>query len=410
MVRLPRGLLDALALGRPDPGPPVKPWRAFATDAGLFLILFYFTFAILLADEVSVPDGGRFSIMGGDLVREWTSSSERVHDGLLALAAFAAASPLLLRRWPLWAWRYATVAAVPAAPIVLQVGWAPLTPGAVVAYVICLYTVATRCPGPTSAGVGILSAVAILFVPENVELMVSGPPVVAGVLALGYNVRRRRQASGELAVEHDARALLAERARIARELHDVIAHHVSVIAIQAEAVPLQAGGDRDRLEAGLAGIRELSLEALREMRRVLGVLRDEGGGLDTAPQPGLDRLAELAANARSAGLTVTLTGEVPEVPPAVGLSAYRIVQESLSNAMRHAPGSWVRVEVSRSATELTVVVANGCGSRTGLGSGEGQGLIGMRERAAMLGGSLSAGPAPGGGYLVEATLPLTEEP
>ncbi|WP_214103007.1 sensor histidine kinase [Acrocarpospora catenulata] len=410
LVRLPRGILDALILGRIDLERPARPWRTLALDAGLFLVLFYFTFSMLLADESALPPRGSRVVFGDEGIRVTHVFVEAAPDWRLALAAFGSASPvLLLRRRPLWAWRYATVAIILVAPTLLLVSSGPITSGAVIAYVACLYRVATLASGPVTVGVGVLSLVAVGFLPENWQVLTYAPFVVPGVLALGYNIRRRRQASGELAVEHDARALLAERARIARELHDVIAHHVSVIAIQAEAVPLQAGGDRAKLESGLASIRELSLEALKEMRRALGVLRDEGGAVDTAPQPGLDRLGELAENARRGGLTVELPAEIPEVPAAVGLSAYRIVQESLSNAMRHSPGSRVLVRLTRTPDALTVVVANGGGSRTGVGSGEGQGLIGMRERAAMLGGTLTAGPVPGGGYEVRATLPCVEE-
>lgn len=204
-----------------------------------------------------------------------------------------------------------------------------------------------------------------------------------------------------------------------------------MIAIQAEAVPLRARGDSGQLEAGLAEIRELSLKALAEMRRVLGVLRDENGARDTAPQPGLEALEELLETSRAAGLNASLyvSGTLTDLPEAVSLSAYRIVQESLSNAMRHAPGASVTIRVERLPGELRLRAANGP-ARPGLAvpareggedphehtgnkdtpkaAGGGQGLLGMRERAAMLGGTLEAGPTDDGGFAVSATLPITE--
>ncbi len=230
--------------------------------------------------------------------------------------------------------------------------------------------------------------------------------LAAGALR-GRGEARRRLAEQERIseVERARRALLEERARIARELHDVVAHHMSVIAIQAEAAPYRPG----ELDQSLATIRANALEGLDELRRVLGVLRAEGPEGEAGPQPTLDRLDDLVANVRGAGLAVTaaVTGAPRRLPPGMELSAYRIVQEALSNAMRHAPGSDVRVEVAYLPASLELRVVNGPPrARPVRSDGPGHGVLGMRERAAMLGGELAAGSRPDGGYAVAAVLPV----
>ncbi|MEW9552701.1 sensor histidine kinase [Nonomuraea sp. NPDC050783] len=338
--------------------------------------------------------------------------------GLSFLTAASAALPVALRdRWPLAAWRAAFVLLPVALWTAFQVGAGepPYTMPTALSYLMVLYSVAVRCERRVTLAVWILTVLTAWIVQPNSMPMVT--VVVTVAVLLGHNVRVRRTATSRLAEEkrrsrlaEGAQAVLEERARIARELHDVVAHHMSVIAIQAEAVPIRAAGDPAQLETGLAEIRQLSLEAIAELRQVLGVLRDQDGRTETAPQPGLDRVDELVANARSAGLTVLVvrSGALEGLGQAVELSAYRIVQESLSNAMRHAPGSAVRVELAREGGELRLRVAGGPGTRPGGPPGAGQGLVGMRERAALLGGVLEAGPVPGGGFEVAARLPVGE--
>jgi signal transduction histidine kinase len=206
--------------------------------------------------------------------------------------------------------------------------------------------------------------------------------------------------------------VLEERSRIARELHDVVAHHMSVIAIQAEAAPYRVPDPPKELTSSFADIRANALQALAELRRVLGVLRAERDDDQAAPQPTLGGLGELVAGARGAGLAVeTAVGGTPRpLPTGVEVSAYRIVQEALSNAMRHAPGSRVRVELAYTPAALRLCVVNGP-PRAAASTlpGPGHGLLGMRERAAMLGGELTAAPTAGGGYAVTAVLPLPSE-
>ncbi|MGC0312391.1 signal transduction histidine kinase [Kitasatospora acidiphila] len=241
--------------------------------------------------------------------------------------------------------------------------------------------------------------------------------------ALGAALHGRQEARHELiaqeelnAHERARRTLLEERSRIARELHDVVAHHMSVISVQAQVAVHLAENPSDELKESLAGIRGSAVEALTELRRVLGVLRAEDAGPEAArhaPQPTLERLDELFAKVRAAGLTVSTetTGRPLQLAPGVDLSAYRIVQEALSNAIRHAPDAAVRVELGYQAGGLTIRVVNSAPKRPAPPSpGSGHGLLGMRERIAMVGGELATGPTPDGGYEVTAVLPSTATP
>jgi signal transduction histidine kinase len=214
--------------------------------------------------------------------------------------------------------------------------------------------------------------------------------------------------------------VLTERARIARELHDVVAHHMSLIAVRAETAPYRLGELPEPARGEFAEISKASREALTEMRRLLGVLRSEGERAPVAPQPSLADLSTLVDGARAAGTPVEfkVEGELTGVPAAAELSAYRVVQESLSNAARHAAGAPVDLVLRRTAEELTVRVRNGPGPAGAAASRRagpadpasepGQGIRGMRERVTMLGGHLSAHPTAEGGFEVRATLPLGE--
>ncbi|GGO71398.1 two-component sensor histidine kinase [Nonomuraea cavernae] len=358
-----------------------------------------------------------FGVVTGDVI-EWNASvGEPLWEGLIYVAAGAVVAPVALRdRWPLAAWRTAVVLA----PFWIHVGFTitpagdmPYPAWAAIMYLLVLYSVSLRCDRRITFAAWTITVLALWIIQPN--SMIVGTVMVTVAVLFGYNVRVRRTATAKLVEEEhrtqvaeSAQAVLAERARIARELHDIVAHHMSVIAIQAEAVPLEAAGDPARLEAGLAEIRALSLAAIAELRQVLGVLRDQDGRTDTAPLPGLDRIDDLVAHARSAGLAVLIKrpGSLDGLPPAVGLSAYRILQESLSNAMRHAPGATVAVDVARDDHDLRLRVANGPGETPGGAPGAGQGLAGMRERAALLGGVLEAGPTKEGGFQVTARLPI----
>ena len=245
-----------------------------------------------------------------------------------------------------------------------------------------------------------------------------GNLLIFGVIfALGRVVRARQKRADTLEVsvrEHEERARRAvteERARIARELHDVIAHNVSAMVLQAGAARQVLDTDPARVRDPLLAIEHSGREAIAEMRRLLGILRENGGGaLSLAPQPGIDRLGELAEQARTVGLTVDLRveGDPTVLPTGLGLTAYRVVQESLTNAMKHAGPAHVDVCVRHAAGELAIDVADdGRGAERGLVGGHG--LIGMRERVSVYGGRLEAGPRPEGGFRVSARLPVTQE-
>jgi signal transduction histidine kinase len=217
-----------------------------------------------------------------------------------------------------------------------------------------------------------------------------------------------RAARLEIEREEKARAAVAEeRARISRELHDVVAHSVSVMVVQAQAAQRLTDAERTDLRRALGSIETTGRQALVEMRRLLGVLRRTDADLSLAPQPGLDDLDELIGQVREAGLPVELRteGEPEALPPGVDLSAYRIVQEALTNTLKHAGPAHARVTIRYRNDEVEVEVTDN-GAGTGKGEGSGQGLIGMRERVAIYGGVFESGRQDGGGYLVRARLPL----
>ncbi|MET9393398.1 histidine kinase [Streptomyces sp. NPDC006624] len=211
--------------------------------------------------------------------------------------------------------------------------------------------------------------------------------------------------------ERSRRTLLEERTTIARELHDVVAHHMSVVAIQAEAAPYRVENPPPELEKAFATIRENAVAALTELRRVLGVVRAEDYEAPDAPQPTLADLDGLLANVREAGLSVdkVVTGAVRELPQGVELSAYRIVQEALSNTLRHAPGATARVEIGYVLGGLGLRIVNGPPPNPGLikpSPGAGHGITGMRERVTMLAGEMTADRTDDGGYEVTVFLPV----
>ncbi|MEO3785906.1 sensor histidine kinase [Actinocorallia sp. B10E7] len=395
--RCRRAVLGALVTGTCDP--PERRRLRFGVDQALIFDALL-AFALFLITRNNAPNG-------------------RDLPDIVPLAALLSTAPLVLRhQWPLVAWR-AVLAGTLFAVVTVpdhrpEAAWGPG-----IALVLCLYTAAVRSEAETTLGVWLVM-MAVAF-----PITRAGSPTVivwfvsSVALLLGYNVRARRQAQRSLAVEEARsaeekakRGVLEERARIARELHDVVAHHMSVIAIQAEAAPYLARDLPEPVAAAFAEIRGTALDALRETRRMLGVLRSEGETGETAPQPDLSALDDLVATARGTGLRVdvSLFGERRQPSPAVGLSAYRIIQEALSNAMRHAPGAAVRVELAYLDDALRIRVLNGPpeGPPAFPAEDGGHGLVGMRERTAMLDGELSAAPTPEGGFAVMATLPWGE--
>jgi signal transduction histidine kinase len=322
-----------------------------------------------------------------------------------------------------------------------------------------LRSVAGRPAGPASAqylavGLGLPFLVLALVRHENLAcvLLAAGVPMAAGAgiaLRAGRAARTYTEAGEALAdtlVAHTARG---ERARIARELHDVVAHHISMIAVQSETGRLTTPGLPEAGARRFLEIGDTARAGLTEMRRLLGVLREDaadaaetgagtrapgsrGPGASRQPQPGLAQLAELIDAAREAsvaGTRLIISGPVAPLDPGVELAAYRIVQEALTNARRHAPGAAVDVELRYGTDTLRLRVRdNGPGPVGGVVAGfaarqddpgggvtapardGGHGLLGMRERAFSVGGALYAGAAPGGGFLVEAVLPADPDP
>ena len=273
------------------------------------------------------------------------------------------------------------------------------------------------------------TVVVVLFVLVGVltsyapwQALLSAPVVFISAMVLGDNVRRRRERNVEL-VERAERAerervLLAqqqvaeERTRIARELHDVVAHNVSLMVIQTAAARRQLGGDPGKADAALAVVEDTGRAAMQEMRRMLGLLRAGEHSGELAPQPGLASIEGLAVASADLPVSVRFAGAIDDVPAGVEVNAYRIVQEALTNVRRHA-GMVRKVEVSvvRENGSLTVEVDDdGRGAATEPTSGEGFGIVGMRERVAAFGGRLQTGPRVGGGWRVRAVFPVTAEP
>ena len=216
----------------------------------------------------------------------------------------------------------------------------------------------------------------------------------------------RRELSHERELE---RAAVQERIRLARELHDVVSHSISVIAIQAQAVRRRLRPEQTREASDLANLEAAAREAMAEMRRLFGVLRDQGEGVSLAPQPGLGELGRLVDQVRGAGVAVDVVtgGEPAELPPGLDLAAYRIVQEAVTNALRHSGGSQVAVRLDYRPGELEVTVDDdGRGIHDGQDTGGGHGLRGIRERAELYGGSLDIGRGDLGGTRVRARLPV----
>jgi signal transduction histidine kinase len=292
--------------------------------------------------------------------------------------------------------------------------------------VIALYTVARHHDRRVSSAAAAVTA-AGLAVPaasraaENPLFAMAIYLVLVAAWAIGDNVRRRhayltRVQAREAAIDEEQQerarvAVAEERARIARELHDVISHNVSVMVLQAAAGADVFATHPERAREALGSIETAGREALAELRRLLSVVQapgDEGGGL--APPPGLTRLPELVERVRATGLDVslTVTGDERELPAGVDFSAYRIVQEALTNTLKHGHAATARVELRFGEDMLDVqIVDDGTGTaEADASTRRGHGLIGMRERAAVFGGELEAGPRSQGGFAVRASIPL----
>ena len=416
--RAGRGLVDATV--RPDSAPawtwrlPQERWAAYAALA----------LATLALCIVNVTSMRGVASMHGFLPQTAHLSVTQLSPNLAQkLLAMAAVAPLpLAALYPLLAWRIGWLALllVPLAPAAWWGGW-PWGPPQLIALLAAFCLAGVR-----HQRAALWWMWALTLVPWwlwlNADLANLGGPVSATIVftvatiavdSIGSRLRAQRALVVQrehTQAERARRAVLEERTRIARELHDVVAHHMSLIAVRAETAPYRLSDLPDSARAEFGSLSAAAREALADMRRLLGVLRDDQPTV-LAPQPQLSDLHVLVQAARQAGVPVKLSAPdaLDRVPSGVGVCAYRIVQESLSNASQHSPGAAVTVSVGQDSGAVRLRVANGPGTPAGLSRterGNGGGLTGMRERVTLLGGSLSAGPAPDGGFVVSAVLPL----
>ncbi|MEU9293303.1 sensor histidine kinase [Streptomyces sp. NPDC048266] len=358
-----------------------------------------------------------------------------VNGALAGAIGTAQTAPLILAvARPLQAWWIIFAADVLGALVLLASDgprahlW-PWTPPAVVGYCALMIALGLRESRRALFGVwlatGVAGYVLEAFRPAGYTSVHTLLLVLSGVLLLLTSAVRARGDVQRRLVEQETiseaerarRTLLEERARIARELHDVVAHHMSVITVQADSAPYRIPELPDAAREEFTSIAASARESLAEMRRLLSVLRSDGSEGERAPQPGLDRVQQLVEATVRAGVPaeLRLAADLGDVPQAVDLSAYRIVQEALANVVRHAPGASTRVSVRADGGRLTILVVNGPpvepGSSVERGvSGTGHGLVGMRERVRLTGGTLDTGPLPDGGFRVAARLPLTPDP
>ncbi|MER6223334.1 histidine kinase [Streptomyces sp900105755] len=419
-----RAVLDALGRLRQDlftdafayrPLPPLSTERPFARRLPGPLRK-YAPWTMHLA----VAAAGVLALLVSVADRRWQGPAIALLSGLLVLAPVL----LTLARPVAAFWLSLLVTWIGA---VLSSAWDewPWQPGNFLSHLTVLTVVAVRTRPRTTAWMWAITA---FYGALSVQLLggghydndVGSMLVVSAIVLLAVTVRQiRREAEQtvtaqqtQTAHERSRRTLLEERTTIARELHDVVAHHMSVVAIQAEAAPYRVENPPPELEKAFVTIRENAVAALTELRRVLGVVRAEDYEVPEAPQPTLADLDALLDNVREAGLTVdkAVTGAVRELPQGVELSAYRIVQEALSNTLRHAPGASARVEIGYVIGGLGLRVVNGPPPQPAAlvepSPGAGHGITGMRERVSMLNGEMTAAPTAEGGYEVTVFLPV----
>jgi signal transduction histidine kinase len=317
---------------------------------------------------------------------------------LAVLAAVVGCLPLVLRRRVSFA-----VLAVPLTAGIVLVLWA-LEPSHTVVLIpmVALAELALRGTRRRTAWIAVATLPCVVV---SVAPFANGAAELGGIVVRNYALCLLALATGEIVRGRDAEAqrrLGEERLRIAREVHDVVAHAMVAINVQSGVAAHMLDRDPEQARGALRAIKATSGEALADLRATLGVLRDPDAGAPVRPAADVD---ELAAGLRAAGVEVDAdTQALADAPDAVRAAAYRIVQEALTNVLRHADATAVRVQVARDGDVVRVEVADDGAGEGGEG-GSGHGLRGMRERAGALGGHVTSGPAPGGGWLVVATLP-----
>ncbi|NEK57358.1 two-component sensor histidine kinase [Geodermatophilus sabuli] len=371
--------------------------RAVPVAAALYALVVAIAASSLVNDSGRMT-GGLFFLLELPAVAGVAVAAHRPLDGWrtvtvwLVLVQFvlpksdAALPPLEPWEWCLWV------------PVLLAVAWTSsrlVTVAVAVVSLLALGLVGLQHFWPQQPG--------SLVVPLALLLL----PLALGA-ALGSRWDARRALAAEQARTAEAQAArgaLAERARIAREMHDVVAHHLSLVAVRCETAPYRLAPLEDRAAAELAEVAETARQALQDLQRLLGVLRTEDQQAERAPQPGAAALPRLLDDVRAAGTDLEAHLDDLALPDTLGLTVYRVVQQALANAAQHAPGAPVRVAVTRSGPAVRVEVVNGPGVRPGT-PGAGQGLVGMRERVAVHGGRLDAERTADGGFRVCAELLL----
>ncbi|SDG55782.1 Signal transduction histidine kinase [Sinosporangium album] len=372
----------------------------WAVPLGAFYVvtaLIYATASTAHRDAPLLPTWGYLALVAAMLVPLfWRRSHPRAVFAIIALLCFV--------QW------VADVGAIPANLSVL----------------IAMYGMASRCNIRWAVAAGLVVELGMVLAllrwgGLNRSTVLSASAVIAAVWLAGVyaNTRRRyleslMERAERAERERDQQSKLAasaERARIARELHDVVAHNVSVIIVQADGAGYAIDRDPDQARRAVQTISATGRQALAEMRRLVGVLREGGGPEEYAPQPGLDQVDELVAQVRSSGLPVELriTGTRQDIPEGEQLAIYRILQEALTNTIKHGgPGVGATVLLDYGPREILIAVTDdGRGAQAPRGA-DGHGLVGMRERVAMYGGRVTAGPRDGGGYEVVAKMPVAD--
>jgi signal transduction histidine kinase len=381
--------------------PVLRWWRAGGRDVVYALIM------------TAVTVGGAYGeAHPGQVSDQLPADSAAAHtpDAALALVAVASLVLAVRYRWP----RVVLTVSAGAVTVYSLLGY--VNGAAVLAPVVALYTLATRLPARRALAWGVLITAVLMgataannpFGPTGAGFWLLPFLTTAATLGgIAVASRRAYVASIEARADADARRRIdEERLRIARELHDVVAHTMATINVQAGAAAHVLRDRPDAAAEALATIKSVSKEGLRELRTILNVLRQADEADPTQPTPGIGQVHGLVDGAARAGLKTTLavSGPARPLPAAVDLAAYRIVQESLTNAIRHAGPATAAVTLAYTEGEFLVEVTD-----TGLGqaaeTSEGLGLAGMRERASSVGGSLAAGPGPDGGYRVAARMP-----
>lgn len=402
----PRDAVGAGPATRPRQGPFTR-WPR-SSDAALAVIVFLLEVGGILGS--AADEAGSFDIsMLGDV-------------DVATYLLLAAGSIALI-------WRRKQPLIVLAVNLVAALIWdvIGLAEGPSLAIFISLYGVGRYIEERRISFIAVAAAVALAVADDLIEgetapIVGVSMAIVALAWYVGYRIRNRQEYFALLEerarylererVAEAQRAVDEERTRIARELHDLVAHRVSMITVQAGAAQTVATGDPERAIRAMAAVEEAGREALGELRQILGVLRadDEPDGL--GPTHGLTDIPGLVANMKDAGMDVSFSNDGPagELPARVNLASYRIVQEALTNVLKHAgPDPKAEVRISTSGQILTIEVTDR-GSGVSALPGSGHGLVGMRERTALLGGTFEAGSRPGGGFRIMARLPIERSP